>query len=249
MRKLSTSLLQKWAEEDDVYSWLPRKYDMSASQFEDWLEFNKVESWVPPFLHPTPRGILDMIGVSRTEYKTVTPEVAAWLLLRDQLIPPKSLRLLACKWAYDAMRQENDRGRKVPVESYAALEVAMGYASGQITKRELSAAHVKLGKLHAKLCYVSVPEAIYTPQVMPHEFSPHALAVAVTDPNDASAAAYAASLSGWKNFKEDLIGCLSDPEISSYRSGFLATVMKRVKGFFHTIGARLFERFNPKGKL
>ena len=70
----------------------------------------------------------------------IPPEDALWVVLREELIPAKTLRLFACACAERALRRERKTGRKPNRASVNAVRVARRYAVGKATAEELSAA-------------------------------------------------------------------------------------------------------------
>lgn len=63
-----------------------------------------------------------------------------WALLREEILPARVLRLLACRWAEGALLRERAAGREPDQRSWAAIEVSSRYARGEATPEELSAA-------------------------------------------------------------------------------------------------------------
>ena len=61
-------------------------------------------------------------------------------LLREEIIPARDLRWLACDWAEEALLRERAAGREPDPRSWAAVEVARRYARGEATTEELAAA-------------------------------------------------------------------------------------------------------------
>jgi len=63
-----------------------------------------------------------------------------WVLLHEEIIPARELRLLAVRWARGALDGERAAGREPAAESWAAVDVAERYARGEATDAELCAA-------------------------------------------------------------------------------------------------------------
>jgi len=69
-----------------------------------------------------------------------TPDDALWVLLREEYLPERELRLLAADFAEIALLAERAAGREPHPDSWACLEVARRYARGEATGAERSAA-------------------------------------------------------------------------------------------------------------
>lgn len=63
-----------------------------------------------------------------------------WVLLHEEIIPAREIRLLAVRWARDALSAERSAGREPAPESWAACDVAERHARGEATDEELAAA-------------------------------------------------------------------------------------------------------------
>ena len=63
-----------------------------------------------------------------------------WVVLREELISPRQLRLFACACANRALSRERKSGREPDKRSIEAIAVARRYAMGKATTEELSAA-------------------------------------------------------------------------------------------------------------
>ena len=67
------------------------------------------------------------------------PDVS-WLVFREDLIPARHLRELACKFAERALRLERKVGREPDPRSWECVRVARRFVRGLATKEELTAA-------------------------------------------------------------------------------------------------------------
>ena len=63
-----------------------------------------------------------------------------WVVLHEDVIPARDLRLLACRWARGALDAERAAGREPDPRSWAAVETAERYAVGEATVEQLAAA-------------------------------------------------------------------------------------------------------------
>jgi hypothetical protein len=63
-----------------------------------------------------------------------------WVLLHEEVIPARELRLLAVRWARGVLDGERAAGREPAAESWAAVDVAERYARGEATDAELAIA-------------------------------------------------------------------------------------------------------------
>jgi hypothetical protein len=63
-----------------------------------------------------------------------------WALLREEILPASTLRLLAVRWARDALSAERAAGREPAPESWAACDVSERHSRGDATDAELAAA-------------------------------------------------------------------------------------------------------------
>lgn len=68
------------------------------------------------------------------------PKDRLWLVLREELIPAKALRLLACDFAERALVREREAGREPDERCWKAIEVSRRFANGEATHEELAAA-------------------------------------------------------------------------------------------------------------
>ena len=69
--------------------------------------------------------------------ENVPTEDRLWVLLREEVIPSRALRLSACDWAEAACRKSGWADER----SLAAIAVARRFAVGDATEAELAAAH------------------------------------------------------------------------------------------------------------
>ena len=65
-----------------------------------------------------------------------------WLLLREEFIPARELRLLACQWAREQVAFASSRPMMIRIDprSIKAIDVAERYANGDATDEELATA-------------------------------------------------------------------------------------------------------------
>ena len=63
-----------------------------------------------------------------------------WVVLREELIPAKTLRLFACSCAERALQRERKAGREPDKRCWDAIKIVRRYAIGKATEEELSAA-------------------------------------------------------------------------------------------------------------
>ena len=75
----------------------------------------------------------------------VPPTDRLWVILREEIIPSRELRLIACWFAERALRSERATGREPDKRSWAAVAVSRRYADGRATAEELSAAEAAAG--------------------------------------------------------------------------------------------------------
>ena len=59
-----------------------------------------------------------------------------WLVLREELIPVKTLHELSCWFAAAALQREREHGREPAPESWAAVETKWQWTQGHATDRE-----------------------------------------------------------------------------------------------------------------
>jgi len=69
----------------------------------------------------------------------IPPQDALWVVLREELILAKTLRLFACDCAERALRRERKARREPDARSWEAIKVARRYARGLATAEELAA--------------------------------------------------------------------------------------------------------------
>ncbi len=72
------------------------------------------------------------------DLQTVTAADRLWVLLREEIIPARELRLLACDWADQALAYAGSADPRC----VAAIAVSRRYADGEATREELAAARV-----------------------------------------------------------------------------------------------------------
>ena len=70
----------------------------------------------------------------------IEPRDILWLLLHEDIIPPRELRLIACREADLVLDREETSGRAVDPRSREAIRTARAFADGKATKEELIAA-------------------------------------------------------------------------------------------------------------
>ncbi len=70
------------------------------------------------------------------DLQTVTVADRLWVLLREEIIPARELRLLACDWADQALAYAGSADPRC----VAAIAVSRRYAAGEATREELTAA-------------------------------------------------------------------------------------------------------------
>ena len=70
----------------------------------------------------------------------ISAEDRLWVVLREELIPARTLRLFACDCARRALERERSAGREPDPRSWTAVEVAERYARGEATEDDLAAA-------------------------------------------------------------------------------------------------------------
>ena len=70
----------------------------------------------------------------------IEPQDILWLLLHEDIIPPRELRLIACREADLVLDREETSGRAVDPRSREAIRTARAFADGKATKEELIAA-------------------------------------------------------------------------------------------------------------
>jgi hypothetical protein len=63
-----------------------------------------------------------------------------WLVLREELIPARTLHLFACNIAEQALLAERKAGREPHTDSWAAIQAKRDWLDGKITDDQLSAA-------------------------------------------------------------------------------------------------------------
>lgn len=90
--------------------------------------------FLPPRRGLTPLEICDLTEVPVAD--------RLWVLLREEVIPARELRLLACRWAEEALWRERRAGREPDPRSWAAIEVSRRYADENATQQELSNAEL-----------------------------------------------------------------------------------------------------------
>ena len=106
----------------------------------------RVMSWKPCPGWPRERveaifvGRSSMTPIEFTELEDVPAKDRLWLVLREEVIPARELRLIACWSAERALRRERAAGREPDARSWAAVRVARRYALGRATVAELAAA-------------------------------------------------------------------------------------------------------------
>jgi len=78
---------------------------------------------------------LKLVPVDALSYQS-----RAWLLLREEFLPVKTLHLLACSFAERALRRERKDGREPDKRSWDAICVKRRWIAGKATDDELAAA-------------------------------------------------------------------------------------------------------------
>ena len=78
---------------------------------------------------------LKLVPVDALSYQS-----RAWLLLREEFLPVKTLHLLACSFAERALRRERKDGREPDKRSWDAICVKRRWVAGKATDEELAAA-------------------------------------------------------------------------------------------------------------
>jgi len=72
--------------------------------------------------------------------RDIAPSDRLWIVLREEIIPARELRLIACWCAERALKRERAAGREPDARSWAAVEVSRRHANGLATVEELDAA-------------------------------------------------------------------------------------------------------------
>ena len=108
-----------------IRSWAPCTEWADGDRIEVAFRANKLRSAAPLQIAPC---------------KDISAEDRLWLLLREEIIPARELRLLACKWAERALRADRKAGREPDERSWNAVSVARRFANGKATSEELEAA-------------------------------------------------------------------------------------------------------------
>lgn len=72
--------------------------------------------------------------------RSIPPKDRLWVLLREEIIPKKQLRLLACGFAERALLRERKAGREPDERSWEAIEISRKFALGEVSETEKIAA-------------------------------------------------------------------------------------------------------------
>ena len=118
---------------------MPLGYTMTTmitrAMLRDWdacYDDDEIAALVP-VAGVTPLEVLDA---------NIPAEDRLWVLLHEEIIPARELRLLAVRWARGVLDGERAAGREPAAESWAAVDVAERHARGEATDTELAAARV-----------------------------------------------------------------------------------------------------------
>ena len=109
---------------EDVLSWRPCSRYRDADR-ADYLD---------------PCALLPLTPLEMTDRRRI-PQVPAvdrlWVLLRPEVIPERTLRLLVSDYTERALRRERAAGRDPDTRSWAAVEATRRHARGEISDEEL----------------------------------------------------------------------------------------------------------------
>jgi len=104
---------------------------MSWSPCPDWKRKRVVDAF---------GGRKSMTPLEVLSLENVEPQDRLWVVLREEIIPTRELRLIACWCAKRALDRERSAGREPDPRSWDAVRVARRHAHGQATVEELVAA-------------------------------------------------------------------------------------------------------------
>jgi len=108
---------------------------------DDVISWQPCEEWTPERireLFPEPVSALDVCDLRR--FRGASIEDRLWVLLREEVLPARELRLLACDCAERALRWERRAGREPDERSWSVVAVSRRYANGEASDEELAAA-------------------------------------------------------------------------------------------------------------
>lgn len=91
-------------------------------------------------LYDRPRTPLEVLTRDDGEWATVPANDRLWTVLREGVLPDRTLRLFACECATRALNRERAAGREPDARSWIAIDVARRHADGQASDDELAAA-------------------------------------------------------------------------------------------------------------
>ncbi len=208
MQTLSTIQIQEWVKKDKPHDWLPRRLGIAPELLSDWHEKNPISLWLPEDWTGSPQSLISLIGSHYAGRRTITPEVAAWMILRPQVFNEETLRALSCKWASESIPKFSEKGR---MEYLIAIDTARLYAASEVSRMDLgrlqrtAAGNSPIGYLSDK------SKGYFSTMLRSVDLDPFGLAIALLDGNDAHAAAEAAAANGWRNFAKELSSAYRSP--------------------------------------
>ena len=91
-------------------------------------------------LYDRPHTPLDVLTRDDGEWATVSARDRLWTVLREGVLPDRTLRLFACECATRALNRERAAGKEPDARSWNAIDVARQHADGQASDQGLAAA-------------------------------------------------------------------------------------------------------------
>ena len=107
----------------------------------DIMSWGPCEAWPESRVRAALRGLpRNMTAEDVLRRDTIPAEDRLWVVLREECLDPRTLRLFACSSAQRALERERAAGREPDPRSWAVVDVARRFAAGETSTEELDAA-------------------------------------------------------------------------------------------------------------